>query len=72
VSENNAFCIIVNDNPLVEEDKDKLASLIQANRIRDRAESRSKGSRDILGAYLPLAQAARARACTHSHDPSPS
>jgi len=49
VSENNAFCIIVNDNPLVEEDKDKLASLIQANRIRDRAESRSKGSRDILG-----------------------
>ena len=49
VSDNNAFCIVVDNNPLVEEDKSKLLALLQANKNRDRAESRTKGSRDILG-----------------------
>jgi Leucine-rich repeat (LRR) protein len=52
VSDNNAFCIVVDNNPLVEEDKSKLLALLQANKNRDRAESRTKGSRDILG--IPL------------------
>lgn len=55
VSDNNAFCIVTDNNPLIEEDKAKLLALIQANKNRDRAESRSKGARDILGSYrLPL------------------
>jgi hypothetical protein len=49
VSDNNAFCIVVDNNPLAEEDKSKLLALLQANKNRDRAESRTKGSRDILG-----------------------
>lgn len=49
VSDNNAFCIVTDNNPLTEEDRSKLSSLLQANKNRDRAESRSKGSRDILG-----------------------
>lgn len=49
VSDNNAFCIVVDNNPLAEEDKARLADFLQANKIRDRAESRSKGTRDILG-----------------------